>query len=316
MTAESERPTGIRMLEHFVLPEPRKEKIRLLMRKGRVVGKQFRGSRAGMLGLTILVFFVTIAVFAPLLATHDNPNSWQWARINPQYAPPSLDFILGTDYDGKDTYSLTLYGARTSLIVGFLASLISIVLGTVVGLVAGYFGKVTDEALMRLTDFFLVIPWLPLMIVFVMLLGRSFWNVIIVIGITSWPSTSRIVRAQVLSLKSMTFIERAKAIGAGGGHIIKRHILPNVFPLIFANTILLVANAIFSESFLAFLGLEDPSIISWGTMLERAYVKDAFTSFAWWTIFAPGTSIVALIMAFYLIGDALDEILNPRLRRR
>ncbi len=305
-----------RTLARFILSDARREKARLLAKKARVIWRQFAANRAGLLGLCTLVAFVVLAVFAPWLATHDNPSSWSWTRVNPRYAQPSGEFLFGTDYDGKDVYSLTLYGARASLIVGFLASLISIVLGTIVGLLSGYFGKVSDEVLMRLTDFFLVIPWLPLMIVFVMLMGRSFENVIIVIGITSWPSTSRIVRAQVLSLKSMVFIERAKAVGAGGGHIIAKHILPNVFPLIFANTILLVANAIFSESFLAFLGLQDPTIISWGTMLERAYNTAAFTSFAWWVIAAPGISIVALIMAFYLIGDALDEILNPRLRRR
>ena len=207
-------------------------------------------------------------------------------------------------------------GSRASLIVGILASLISIVMGTVIGISSGYFGKFTDEVLMRLTDFFLVIPWFSLMIVIASLLGRSFTNVIIVIGITSWPSTARIVRAQVLSVKEMGFVERARAIGAGDGHIIVKHISPNVFPLIFANTVLLVANSIFSEAFLDFFGLGDPNVISWGTMLEEVYKAGAFTSFTWWTILAPGACIVLLIMSFYLIGDALDEILNPRLRRR
>jgi peptide/nickel transport system permease protein len=269
-----------------------------------------------MAGLSVLVFFVIVAVFAPLLATHQDPNSMKWADDANRYHPPSKDFLFGADWFGRDTYSLTVFGTRASLIVGFVASVISIVLGTTIGLVAGYFGKVSDEILMRFTDFFLVIPWFPLMIVFVMLMGRSFTNVIIVIGIVSWPSTARIVRSQVLSVKEKAFVERARAIGARSGHIISTHILPNVLPLIFANTILLIANSIFSEAFLDFFGLGPQNTISWGTMLEVANDKSAFSSYAWWTILPPGFCIVALIMAFYLMGDALDEILNPKLRRR
>lgn len=299
-----------------LLTESRREKLRLLAKATRKVAKQFVRNKAGMLGLTVLVFFLVMAVFAPLLATHRDPNSTDWWDSDNRYLPPSRDFLFGTDWFGKDIYSLTVYGARASLIVGFAASVISIFLGTAIGLLAGYLGKFSDEILMRFTDFFLVIPWFPLMIVVAMLMGKSFTNVIIVIGITSWPSTARIVRAQVLSVKEKTFIERARAIGSNSGHIIYKHILPNVFPLIFANTILLIANSIFSESFLDFFGLGDTSVVSWGTMLEVAYEYHAFSSYAWWNILAPGACIVILIMSFYLIGDALDEIMNPKLRRR
>jgi peptide/nickel transport system permease protein len=267
-----------------------------------------------------------MAIGAPILATHSDPSSLRWATVDDEHTPyraPTLDwpigtddFLFGTDHIGRDVYSLTLYGSRASLIVGILASLISIVIGAAIGISSGYFGKFSDEILMRLTDFFLVIPWFPLMIVVASLMGRSFENVIIVIGITSWPSTARIVRAQVLSVKEMGFVERARAIGASDGHIIVKHITPNVFPLIFANTVLLVANSIFSEAFLDFFGLGDPNVISWGTMLEEVYEAGGFTSFAWWNILAPGGCIVLLIMSFYLIGDAVDEIMNPRLRRR
>ena len=290
--------------------------MRLLRRSVTKIWAQYTQSIGGMVGCGVLLFFVILAVFAPFFATYDNPNSYRWADVNPTYAPPSREFFFGTDYFGRDVYSLTVWGTRASLIVGFVASLISIVLGTLIGLLAGYYGKIVDEILMRFTDFFLVIPWFPLMIVFAMLMGQSFTNVIIVIGITSWPSTARIVRSQVLSIKEKTFIERAIAVGAGGRRIIQRHILPNVFPLIFANTILLIANSIFSESFLDFFGLGDASVISWGTVLEVAYDKGAFSSYAWWNIMAPGLCIIVLIMAFYLIGDALDEVMNPKLRRR
>jgi len=296
--------------------ERRKERMKIRVRDARRYWKQFRQIRSGMLGFVLLIVFTVMAVFAPLLVTHADPSSLRWADVNPHYSPPTLDYLFGTDDVGRDTYSLTVYGSRASLIVGIMATLISIVIGAAIGISSGYFGKVSDEVLMRFTDFFLVIPWFPLMIVVASLMGRSFTNVIIVIGITSWPSTARIVRAQVLSVKEMGFVERARAIGARDGHIIIKHITPNVFPLIFANTVLLVANSIFSEAFLDFFGLGDPEIISWGTMLEEVYEAGAFTSGAWWTILAPGACIVLLIMSFYLIGDALDEILNPRLRRR
>jgi peptide/nickel transport system permease protein len=300
-----------------LIPDTRKEKMRLLARDAVKLWKQFRRNTSGMVGLTTLILFVLIALLGPLLLhTYPNPNSQSWAEKNPTYNPPNGDFWFGTDYMGRDVFSLTILGTRASLMVGLLASLISIVLGTVVGVTSGYLGRFSDELLMRFTDFFLVIPWFPFMIVIAFLLGPSFTNVIIVIGITSWPSTARIVRAQVLSVKEKGFVERARCVGAGSGRIIRKHILPNVFPLIFANTILLVANSIFSESFLDFFGLGDPRVVSWGIMLEEAYEWGAFSSFAWWYIFAPGACIVILIMAFYLVGDALDEVLNPRLRRR
>jgi peptide/nickel transport system permease protein len=300
----------------FFWNDRRRETLKVKLRDYRKYWKQYKTNRGGMIGLVLMTIFLAMAIFAPILATHSDPASLRWADINEKYAPPSFDFPFGTDDMGRDVYSLTLYGSRASLIVGILASLISIVIGAAIGISAGYFGRFSDEILMRVTDFFLVIPWFPLMIVVASLMGRSFENVILVIGITSWPSTARIVRAQVLSVKEMGFVERARAIGASDGHIIVKHITPNVFPLIFANTVLLVANSIFSEAFLDFFGLGDPTVISWGTMLEEVYKAGAFTSFAWWTIMAPGACIVLLIMSFYLIGDALDEILNPRLRRR
>jgi peptide/nickel transport system permease protein len=169
---------------------------------------------------------------------------------------------------------------------------------------------------MRMTDFFLVIPWFPLMIVMMAVLGQKFIWVVVVIGITSWPSTARIVRSQVLTVKERQFIVRAKCVGAPDSHILRTHIMPNVLPLIFANTVLLVAIAIFNEAFLDFFGLGDPTVISWGTMLENAYERDAFIGGAWWWIAAPGAAIVIIVLAFSLVGYAVDDVLNPKLRRR
>ena len=301
----------------FITAE-RREKIKLLLRDARTFWRRFRENSTGLAGLGILLVFISMGLLAPWITQYDEPyppNSIEWARLNPTLSPPSSDHLFGTDLYGRDIFTLTMYGARASLVVGFLAAFISIVLGTTVGVAAGYLGKSWDEVLMRITDFFLVIPWLPLMIVLAMLMGRSFWNVIIVIGITSWPWTARIVRSQVLTVKEKAFVGRARCIGAGGFTIVRKHIMPNVLPLVFASTILLIANAIFSESFLEFLGLGG-DMISWGNMLEAAYDGHAFESYAWWWILPPGLFIIMLIMAFYLIGEVTDEILNPKLRRR
>jgi len=169
---------------------------------------------------------------------------------------------------------------------------------------------------MRTTDFFLVLPWFPLMIVMMAILGQKFVWVVLVIGLTSWPSTARVVRSQVLTVKERQFIVRARCIGAGDSHIIRTHIMPNVLPLIFANTVLLIAVAIFSEAFLDFFGLGDPTIISWGAMLEFAYEAQAFSAGAWWWIGAPGFCIVLMVLAFSLVGYAIDDVLNPKLRKR
>jgi peptide/nickel transport system permease protein len=306
------------------------EKLRLQLKSFRKTWKIFRSNRLGFGGFMILVAFVVVAILAPLLSTVENPNLTEnhepnqiadgWINPLPPSMSPSpytgLVHPLGTDHKGQDVWSMTVYGTRASLYVGLMATAISALLGAAVGLAAGYFGKVTDEALMRATDFFLVLPWFPLMIVMMAILGREFIWIIVVIGITSWPSTARIVRSQVLTVKERQFIERARAVGAGDIHIISRHIMPNVMPLIFANTVLLISLAIFSESFLDFFGLGDPTVISWGTMLEGAYSFGAFYRGAWWSIIPPGLSILIMVLSFSLVGYALDDVLNPKLRRR
>jgi len=307
------------------------EKLQLQIKNLKKTWKIFRSNRLGFAGLITLIAFVVIAVTAPLISTVSEPNDpdnfdsndFDAGWVNPtapSFAPSPTEMRQvhpwGTDHLGRDVYSMTMYGTRASLMVGFVATLISVALGASIGLAAGYFGKITDEVLMRVTDFFLVLPWFPLMIVMMAVLGKQFIWVIVVIGITSWPSTARIVRSQVLTVKERQFIERARAVGADSGHIIKKHILPNVLPLVFANTVLLIALAIFSESFLDFFGLGDPTVISWGNMLEAAYNNSALNRGAWWWIVAPGGAIVVMVLAFSLIGYALDDVLNPKLRRR
>ncbi|GIU99893.1 MAG: ABC transporter permease [Actinomycetota bacterium] len=279
------------------------------------VAKTYRRNAMGMWGLGILVAFILIAVFAPLIADPSTMDPTSPTTGAP-YEPPNARFWFGTDNLGRSVYAMTIFGSRISLTVGLAATIISMVIGALLGIAAGYYGGWLESVIMRITDWFLVLPWLALAIVLASVLGRSLAIIILVIGITSWPGTARIVRAQVLSVKTRPYVERARALGASDWHLIVHHILPNVGPLIFANTILTVAIAILSESTLAFLGLGDPLSISWGTMLEFAFDAGAATTGRWWWLLPPGLAIVLVVLAFTMCGFALDEILNPKLRER
>jgi peptide/nickel transport system permease protein len=306
------------LIEHGPPPADPKEIAKIRRREARQrVWRQFRKNKMGMAGLIILVFFVVIAVFAPLIADPCGLDP-TCPETGPQLEPPSLDypFWFGTDDLGRPVLTLTVHGARISLMVGLVSTIITVVLGTLIGLVAGYYGGWRETGLMRLTDWFLVIPFLPLAIVLAALLGASLYSIIFVIGITSWPSTARIIRAQVLSLKTRSYVERARALGASDWHLVTRHILPNVGPLVFANTVLIVAVAILSESTLSFLGLGDPLHTSWGTILDNAFGAGAPFAGNWWWVFPPGLAIVLVVLAFTMVGYALDDILNPKLRAR
>jgi peptide/nickel transport system permease protein len=192
-------------------------------------------------------------------------------------------------------------------------------IGSVIGISAGYFGGKTDTALSALTNWFLVIPWLALAIILAEVNPfhlPKLGNIILVIAITSWPGSARLIRSQSLSVKERTYVERSRALGSGNWHLVTRHILPNVMPVIFANTVLTVAIAILSEAALGFVGLADPNQVSWGVMLNESYQAGALTAGYWWWFIPPGLAIVAFCFGVTLCGYALDEILNPRLRSR
>jgi peptide/nickel transport system permease protein len=263
----------------------------------------------GRVGLGVLGLFVFLAIFGSLIAPHD-PNASSLDIL----AKPSTDHWLGTTEQGSDVFSQLLVGARVSIVVGFAAASISAALGATVGLLGGYFGGWTDRGLDALENWFLVIPTLPLMIVLARLLNPSLTVLIAVIGLTSWAGTGRIVRAQVLTLRERAFVERARALGAKDSYIIRTHILPNTLPLIFANTVLIVAIAVLSEAALAFLGLGDPSRISLGKLIENAFQRTAISSGAWWAIVPPGAAVALLILSCSMIGRAMEDALNPRLR--
>lgn len=273
--------------------------------------RTLRRSPMGLAGLIMLLAIVVLALFAPLIAPYD-PYAPVRPRLDTIYAPPSAAHPLGTDDGGKDVLSAFIYGARVSLIVGFVASAITVLIGGLLGLVAGYAGGRLGAALMGLTNVFLVIPDLPLYVVLVALLGPSIWNIILAIAVIGWTGTARLVYAQVLTLKQRQFVTRARAIGASHAYIMRRHVLPLVLPIILAQNALVIAVAILSESGLAFLGLGDPSLISWGTMLNLAFGRGAISVGAWWALLPPGLGIVWVVLAWTLLGFAIEEFVNPR----
>jgi peptide/nickel transport system permease protein len=268
-------------------------------------------SNRGRFSLAIIAMFVFIAVFGAALAPYD-PN----ASSTDVLAPPSREHLLGTTESGADVFSQLLVGARVSIVVGFSAAVISAVLGAAVGLIGGFYGGFVDKIFDGFENWFLVIPQLPLMVVLARLLDPSLAVLIFVIGITSWAGTGRIVRSQVLTLKERAFVERARALGASDWHIMRHHVFPNVLPLIFANTVLIVALAILAEAGLAFLGLGDPTNISWGTMLENGFSSGAPSAGAWWYLVPPGLCITVLVFAVGLLGYVFEQHVNPRLKER
>jgi len=224
--------------------------------------------------------------------------------------------LMGTSDFGGDVFSEFVYGAQISLIIGLLATALSLAIGVTIGLIAGYYGGLAGEIIMQLINFMLILPGLPLLIVLAAVLGPSFTNLILVIGIVGWPGTAILIRSQVLSEREKAYVEAARAAGASDLYIIFRHILPNVLPLVFVQLTGGVAGAILSESGLAFLGLSDPNITSWGKMLQLASQTGAFSNGSWWYVLFPGLGIAALSLSFVFIGTALDEVLNPKLRER
>jgi peptide/nickel transport system permease protein len=265
-----------------------------------------------LVGGLMIVLTITMAVFAPFIAPYD-PDKAVRVTLDTIYARPSSQHWWGTDDAGKDVLSNFIYGSRVSLIVGFFASLISIGIGGLLGMLAGYSGGRIDKWIGGITNIFLVIPDLPLAIVLVALLGPNLLNIILVIGILGWTGTARLVRSQALSVKERKFVLRAKALGAGHLHIIRRHILPHVLPLMIANGVLVISLAILNESSLSFLGLSDPTKLSWGQMLNFAFTRGAMSAGAWWALVVPGFGIVWLVLGCTLLGHGLEHVLNPRL---
>jgi peptide/nickel transport system permease protein len=277
--------------------------------RGGVVFRAIRRRPSATLGLLMLTVIGATALFARWLAPYGLHE-----QVGPVFGPPSWNHPLGLDDGGIDMVTLLMWGAQVSLIVGFAATFVSMTIGGTVGLTAGYFGGKTDTVLMRITDYFLVIPDVPLMIVVAAIWGPSLFHIVIVIGILLWTGTARVLRAQVKSVRERVYVKRARALGAGHARIVFRHVLPQVAPLLIANTVLTVAVAIFDETALAFLGLGDPSRVSLGKVIENGFERAAISAGAWWAIVPPGVLVALIILGCSLVGGALEDALNPRLR--
>jgi len=268
--------------------------------------------KMGLVGFILIVFFTFISLGATLLSPHD---PYKFGTMEDVLRPPSKKYLLGTDDVARDVYSQILYGSRVSMIIGLVSAAISTVIGSSIGLISGYSGGRIDELMMRGVDIIMVIPGLPIMIVLAAILGPSIWNIMIVIGILGWTGTSRIVRSQVLSVKERPYVEAARCIGASTFSIIFFEVLPNVVPIIFAQTMMGISGAIYSEATLSFLGLGDPTHVSWGMMLHFAFTSGNMST-AWWWVVPPGMAIALLVLGFTFFGSALNEALNPRYRER
>lgn len=276
------------------------------------IWREFAGNRGGLVGLGLLGLTGLLALLAPVITDESGLDVTKAAGGALQ--PPSADYLLGTDIDGRSVLLLTFWGTRASLLIGFSATLLSVLIGTLIGITAAHFGRWVSAVLLRFTDFFLVLPSLVLAIALSAVLPQSSATIILAIGVTAWPATARLVRAQTLTIESRSYIERAKALGGGHLHIIGKHVLPGVMPLVLANTTLVVGNSIIADATLSFLGVGDPNTVSWGSMLETALNNGAVSRGAWWYLLPPGFAIVGVVLSFTLVGRALETVLNPRLK--
>lgn len=275
------------------------------MEKMKKICKTIKGDRqllAGMIGIVILLALV---ILAPVVAS-ENPHHYGKDILN---SLGQNGHLLGTNHMGQDIYSMIIYGVRTSLRVAVISALISGVLGVLIGGVAGFFGGKVDTFVSELINVFMMLPSFFLILLIIALFGNSITNVMVVIGITTWPSNAKLMRAQALSLRQRTFVKSAEAMGETKLQILFKYILPNGILPVIANTTMGMSNAILTEAGLSFLGLGDPSIISWGQMI---YTGKQYITSAWWISAFAGIAIVITVLVFYLLGDGLNHVLNPK----
>jgi peptide/nickel transport system permease protein len=264
----------------------------------------------GRIGAILITLVLIAALFSPYLRTVDPQATGKREDI---LTAPSSKHWLGTDDLGRDVWSQIIFGSRVSLAIGLITAFVTVVTGTLIGLIAGYYGGWIEEVLVKVVDFFMMLPVLPLMIILAAVLGPSLWNIIMVISVVSWPTTARVVRSQVLSIKERPYVEAARCIGAGNLRLMFSEIMPNVLPLMFAQAVLMITYAIYDEAILAFLGLGDPTRISWGSMLHFAFESGVMSRSPWW-IGPPIASIIILIVGFSLLGTAVTDVMTPQYR--
>lgn len=275
-----------------------------------IIWRRFRRNKIAMISLYVITVLILLAVFAPMIAPYERDD------INLQYReqPPSAEYLFGTDRNGRDLFTRNLHGGRISLSVGIVASSIQMVIGVVLGSLAGYFGKWVDAVIMRITDMVLSFPFLALAITGAAILGPSIYNTMIIIGLLSWTETCRLVRGQFLSIKQMEYIEATRSLGFNEIRTIWRHMLPNATAPILISATLIMANAVLIEAALSYLGLGvQPPIPSWGNILEPARSMDVLMRM-WWLWLPPGLLIFISVLSINLIGDGLRDALDPRLK--
>jgi peptide/nickel transport system permease protein len=277
----------------------------------------FKQSLLGKIGLTLLILFAAMAICSfipPLINPMYNPMTGVDPDIHYSVGP-SWRHWLGTDFMGRDILSQLLAGARVAFMVGVSAAVMSVFMGTTIGMIAGYMGRFTDTLLMRLADMIMVMPTLLVVLILASVFGQlNIWTIVVIIALFRWPGVSRVIRGQTLSLKQRSFIEAAKVAGASHLRIIGRHIMPNVLPLAFLFMTFRVTSAIIIEAALAFLGFGDPGTVSWGMMLQWVWKTGHMFRAPYWLL-PPGICISLITLSFYMLGRAMDEVLDPRLRR-
>ena len=274
--------------------------------------KLFFGSGKAVFGFFLLLVFIVFAAIGPVVYEYHHDGYALGKRLQ----APNEKYALGLDELGRDVMGAVIYGARASLAIGFFVTLLIVIVGSFIGILTGYFGGLIDIILMRVTEAFMLVPFMPLVLTLSAIIGQRFSNIIIILGLTSWPGTARLVRSQTLTIKQRNYVERARSLGASSAYIMFRHILPNIFPLIFSEIILLVQSAIIAESTLAFLGIGDPSIPTWGQLLRSAREQGSILVGSWWLFVPAGICIFLLASSFVFISYGFDEILNPKLRKR
>jgi peptide/nickel transport system permease protein len=275
--------------------------------------KVFAQSKMAVAGIAIILAYLLVAVFAPVVAPYGPQEriyaeDGTWAKME----PPSPAHLLGTTESAHDVLSQLIYGSRIAMFVGILGAFMVAAIGTTVGLVAGYYGGLVDETIMRIVDILYGFPFIPLVIVFATIFGASVWNIILGIALVYWLSTARIIRSEVYSLKEKPYVEAAKAAGASDVRVMAVHIAPNVLPLSALYAAIAVGYSITAQASIAFLGFGDASVASWGVMLQLAFQQQAFE--AWWWLLPPGLSITLVVMGAYLAGRGYEEIVNPQLK--
>lgn len=272
---------------------------------------QFFTMPTGVFGAVVLLVVVATAVFAPLIVP---AAALDVTRVDgPSLHPPIGGYPLGTDQAGRSVLDLVIWGTRSSLVVGLIATALTVVVGTTVGLIAGHYGGWVERLLMQITDWVIALPGLPLAISLAAVLGQGNTSIIVAIAVTSWTGTARLVRAQTLAVSARSFVERAKALGATDGQVMRRHILPSVVPIVLVTSTLKIADSILSAATLTFLGLGNPMDVSWGSILNSALGQGALTAGAWWYLIPPGVAILIVVLGFTLCGRALETIINPRM---